>query len=127
MEQGPVTPSPKTSSTGMDPKVAALLSYLAGWVTGLIFFLIEKEDKYVRFHAMQSILLSIAMFVIIIALNIVLVMLSFIADTFGLLFALVSPLLGLAFLVLWIMLMVKAYQGEKWKLPIIGDMAERYA
>ncbi len=126
MEQGPITP-PKTSSTGMDPKVAALLSYLAGWVTGLIFFLIEKEDKYVRFHAMQSILLSIAMFVIVIALNIVLAMLAFIADVFGMLFALVSPLLGLAFLVLWIMLMVKAYQGEKWKLPIIGDMAERYA
>lgn len=126
MEQGPVI-SPQTSSTGMDPKVAALLSYLAGWVTGLIFFLIEKEDKYVRFHAMQSILLSIAMFVIVIALNIVLAILTFIADVFGLLFALVSPLLGLAFLVLWIMLMVKAYQGEKWKLPIIGDMAERYA
>jgi len=126
MEQGPVI-SPQTSSTGMDPKVAALLSYLAGWVTGLIFFLIEKEDKYVRFHAMQSILLSIAMFVIVIALNIILAMLAFIADIFGLLLALVSPLLGLAFLVLWIMLMVKAYQGEKWKLPIIGDMAERYA
>jgi len=126
MEQGPVTPQ-QTSSTGMDPKVAALLSYVLGWVTGLIFYLIEKEDKYVRFHAMQSILLSVAMIVLMTALNIVLAMLTTIVDIFGLLFVFVSPLLGLAFFVLWIMLMVKAYQGEKWKLPIIGDMAERYA
>ncbi|MDO8886563.1 DUF4870 domain-containing protein [Candidatus Oleimmundimicrobium sp.] len=127
MEQGPVTPSPQTSSTGMDPKVAALLSYLFGWVSGLIFFLIEKEDKYVRFHAMQSILLSVACIVIMIALNIILGILMFVADIFGIFFAIVSPLFSLAFFVLWIMLMVKAYQGEKWKLPIIGDMAEKYA
>ena len=127
MEQGPVAPPPQTSSTGMDPKIAALLSYLFGWVSGLIFFLIEKEDKYVRFHAMQSILLSVACIVIMIASNIILGILAAIVDIFGLLFLVVSPLLSIGFLILWIMLMVKAYSGEKWKLPIIGDMAERYA
>jgi len=114
MEQGPITP-PKTSSTGMDPKVAALLSYLAGWVTGLIFFLIEKEDKYVRFHAMQSIITFGALTV-----------LSIIAMAIPVIGLIISMLIYPVSLVLWILLMIKAYQGEKYKLPIIGDMAEKY-
>ena len=49
------TPETKKTSSGMDENVAGLLCYLVGWVTGLIFFLIEKENQFVRFHAMQSI------------------------------------------------------------------------
>jgi uncharacterized membrane protein len=103
----------KTSS-GMNQNVAGLLCYVAGWITGLIFFLIEKENKFVRFHAMQSIItfggLTVLFFVagVIPFVNLVLV-----------------PILGLAQLVLWIILMVKAYQGEKFKLPVIGDIAEK--
>jgi uncharacterized membrane protein len=58
------------SSTGMQPNVAALLSYVLGWITGLIFFLIEKENKFVRFHAAQSLVVFGALTVLQIALGI---------------------------------------------------------
>ena len=103
----------KTSS-GMNQNVAGLLCYLAGWITGLIFFLIEKENRFVRFHAMQSIITfgSLSVLFIVIGfmpfVNLVLI-----------------PILALLQLVLWIILMVKAYQGELFKLPMIGDIAEK--
>src|SRR6476659_5980561 len=56
------------SSTGLDENVAALLSYIAGWITGLVFFLIEKDSRLVRFHAMQSLILSGGGFVVLFAL-----------------------------------------------------------
>ena len=120
------TPATKTS-TGMDPNVAGLLCYLFGWVSGLIFYLIEKDDKDIRFHAMQSILLSVAVIALGIVLNIILGVIGFIVPGIALLALAIFPLFYLALLVIWIMLMVKAYQGEKWKLPIIGDIAEKNA
>ncbi len=104
------------TSTGIEPKVAALLSYLVGWVTGLIFFLIEKDNKYVRFHAFQSMVVFGALTV----LSIILVMIPVIG------WALI-PIVNIAGLILWITLMIKAYQGEKLKLPVAGDMAEKNA
>jgi uncharacterized membrane protein len=114
------------TSTGMQANVAALLSYVLGWVTGLVFFLIEKENKFVRFHAMQSIIVSGALFIFYIVIGVF----TGILATIGLgvlipLFALLNGLIGLLGLILWILLMVKAYQGEKFKLPIAGDMAEK--
>jgi len=110
------------SSTGMQANVAALLSYVLGWVTGLVFFLIEKENKFVRFHAMQSIIVFGALFVLQIALGIFAGLLAAIHLYF--LIPVLNGLVGLTTLVLWILLMVKAYQGEKFKLPIAGDIAE---
>ena len=107
------------TSTGIQPNVAALLSYVAGWVTGLIFFLIEKDNKFVRFHAMQSMVLFGGVTVLNIVLSVVLSMLGI----FGLFF--LFQLVWLAMLALWIILMVKAYQGEKFKLPVAGDIAEQ--
>ena len=107
------SPENKTS-TGMQENVAGLLCYVLGWITGLIFFLIEKENKFVRFHAMQSLLTFGALMVLYIVL-------TFIPVVGWML----VPLLGLAQLVLWILLMVKAYQGEMFKLPIVGDIAEK--
>ena len=101
------------TSMNVDPKLAALLSYLAGFVTGIVFLLIEKDNKYVRFHAMQSTIVSGGLFV----LQWVLAFIPFLV--------MLVPLISLAGLVLWIVCMVKAYQGEKFKLPIVGDIAER--
>ena len=101
------------TSINVDPKLAALLSYVAGFVTGIVFLLIEKDNKYVRFHAMQSTILAGGLFV----LQWVLAFIPFLV--------LLVPLVSLAGLVLWIMCMVKAFQGEKFKLPIIGDIAEK--
>ena len=103
------------TSTGMNQNVAGLLCYIAGWITGLIFFLLEKENRFVRFHAMQSIIT----FGGLSALSMIL---SFIPILGVLLAVSVIPIVGL---ILWILLMVKAYQGEMFKLPVIGDIAEK--
>ncbi len=100
----------KTSS-GLEENVAGLLCYILGWVTGLVFILIEQENKFVRFHAMQSI-------IVFGAITIVGVILSWI-----LFLGLIIWLLGLA---LWIVLMVKAYQGIKYKVPWAGNLAEKW-
>ena len=115
------------SSTGMDPKVASLLCYLLTWVSGLIFYLIEKENKDVRFHALQSILFGAAWAVIWIAISILTPVLSLIFSGLGILMGLLWFASWVVFLIMWIMLMVRAYQGERWKLPVIGDIAERNA
>jgi uncharacterized membrane protein len=108
------------STTNLEPNVAGLLCYLATWITGLIFFLIEKENKFVRFHAMQSMVTFGAIFVG----YIVFMGLGFI-PVIGLLFDILSWILAVLAFVLWIVLMVKAYQGERFKLPIAGDFAEK--
>ena len=103
------------TSTGMNQNVAGMLCYLVGWITGLIFFLIEKDNKFVRFHAMQSIITFGAIF----ALQMALILTVFLA--------ILVPFLNILNLVLWVILMVKAYQGEKFKLPFAGDIAEKNA
>jgi uncharacterized membrane protein len=115
----------KTSS-GIQANVAGLLCYVLGWVTGLIFFLIEKENKFVRFHALQSMIVFGALFVLSFAIGMFTGMFGAMGLHFLIpLFALVNVLLALAGFILWILLMVKAYQGEKFKLPVAGDIAEK--
>lgn len=114
------------TSTGMQANVSALLSYVAGWITGLIFFLIEKDNKYVRFHALQSIIVFGALTASGIVLSIIfslfmMMQLGFMYPIFSVL----SLLIWLAALILWVILMIKAYQGERFKLPIVGDIAEK--
>lgn len=91
----------------MKPNVAGALTYLLGFVTGVIFFLISK-DKFVRFHALQSIMLFVGLTV----LNYI---------------PFLNVIVGIVALILWLVLMFKAYQGEKFKLPVIGDIAEKNA
>ncbi|MGE5673079.1 MAG: DUF4870 domain-containing protein [Mycobacterium leprae] len=114
----PVSAKPQTQ-TGLQPNVAGLLCYLFAWITGLIFFFIEK-DRFVRFHAMQSIIVFGGLQVLQIVLGIVLV---FVPP----LLILVNLVIGVGSFVLWILLMVKAYNGEQYKLPTIGDLAEKWS
>ena len=102
------------SSTGLDANLAAMLSYAVGWVTGLIFFVLEKDSRFVKFHAMQSIIVSLALNVIFYAL--------FMIPLIG---VMLSPFLFLGCVVVWILMMVKAYNGEKFKMPFAGDIAEQ--
>jgi len=108
--------------TGLESNVAGLLCYLVGWVTGLIFFLIEDKDEFVRFHAMQSIIVFGAVTVVHIALG----FLKFVAYV-GVLFLILQPIAALLTFVLWVVLMVKAYQRVWYKLPWAGELAERYS
>ncbi|MCM8823529.1 MAG: DUF4870 domain-containing protein [Candidatus Omnitrophica bacterium] len=104
------------TSTGINANLAALLSYLLGFITGIIFYVIEKENKFVRFHAMQSIVVFAFLFLV----SVVLGFIPFVGGVINL-------LVSLASFILWIILMIKAYQGEHFKLPIAGDIAEKNA
>ncbi len=116
------------TSMGMQANVAAGLSYVLGWITGLIFFFGEKQNCFVRFNAMQSILLFVAVTVVYIVIDVLTAALAFSALGFLLvLFGLVTWVVGLGVFVLWIILMVNAFQGKYLKLPVIGDYAEKYA
>ncbi|MFA5809682.1 MAG: DUF4870 domain-containing protein [Thermoleophilia bacterium] len=112
------------SSTGLEPNVAALLAYLFGWVGGLVFFLIEKDSMYVKFHAMQSIFLNGLIVALFIVLQIFTILLAFISSSLALIGSLGWLVIGLGGLAVWVLMMIKAYQGEAYKLPVIGDMAE---
>jgi uncharacterized membrane protein len=114
METTPAA-SPK-SSTGLDENLAAALTYLLGFITGIVFLVIEKDSKFVRFHAMQSTITFVGLWV----LSLVVWMVPIVGWLVGLLLMPVT-------LILWIVLMFKAYQNERFKLPIVGDMAEQKA
>ena len=100
------------SSTGLDKNVAGALAYVLGPITGIIFLVLEK-DPFVRFHAMQSIVVFLGIF----ALNFVLGITIFLA--------ILIPLISLASFVLWILLIYKAYKGEKWEVPVLGKFAKQ--
>ena len=121
-QQGHRQQQQTNTSTGLEENVAAALSYLLGWVTGLIFYLIEDENEYIRFHAMQSILLSVAFLVGYFALWFAFGILFAVVPGGGILWAFLQ-LLSLAGLALVVILMLKAYNGEWYTLPVIGEMA----
>jgi len=104
----------KKTVLGVTENLEALLCYALGWISGLIFLLIEKDNAYVRFHALQALVtfgvLHVASFVVLIL---------------PLLGVLLSFLIGILCFVLWIVLMVKAYKGERYKLPVAGDFVEK--
>jgi len=106
-------PPTEKTSTGFDANVAAALSYLVGFVTGIVFLLVEKENKFVRFHAMQSTLVFTGIVAVDILLQIVPILGALIV------IFVVIPASAL----LWLLLMYKAYQGEEFKLPLVGQMA----
>lgn len=101
-----------TGTEGIDPKLAGLLCYI--WIVGVVFLIISK-DKFVRFHAFQSLILGIS-FAVLSGLVVFIPIVNFF-----------SWVLWPLYMVLVIVMMVKAYNGEKYKLPIVGDMAEKYA
>jgi uncharacterized membrane protein len=100
--------------SGLEPRFAAALAYLGGALTGILFLIIEKQDRFVRFHAMQSTMTFLGVIVVHFVLRGVPV---------------IGPVLTFAFVVgiviLWVILIVKAFSGERYKLPYIGDWAEQ--
>ena len=133
--QNPPPVQTTKSSTGLDENIAALLSYVFGWISGLIFFLIEKDSRLVRFHAMQSILLSAAAMVIgfvlwflsIISWLVVAQISGVLSFLISLIVGLLCFVLGIGILIAVIMCLIKAYQSQYFKLPVIGNMAEKFS
>lgn len=102
------------TSLGLEENIEGALCYILCWITGIVFYILEKDNKFVKFHAMQSTLVFLPLSVVIILIGWI--------PIFG---WIVSGLIGLITVILWIILMLKAYQGEKFKLPIVGDIAEK--
>jgi uncharacterized membrane protein len=110
-------PGGQPQGSGIPENVASGLCYLATWVTGLIFYFIDRRPE-VRFHAVQSIAFGVAFTVVELVLTVFLAALHL---------AFLSTLVWLAFVVIWIVLLVQGFQGRHFKLPIIGDFAEQQA
>lgn len=106
----------KKSTFGLDKNVASVLCYLGLWVTGLVFYLSEKEDKDIRFNAMQSILTFGGLTVAYTFLSVI----PYIGTS-------LSGLISLFTFILWLICLVKSYQETRFKLPIVGDLAEKQA
>jgi uncharacterized membrane protein len=118
-----MAPAPAASSEGLAENVAGLLCYVLGWLTGIIFILIDKRP-FVRFHAAQSIVVFGALTLLRIGFGIVMGIGGVVG--FGL-WALVSMVLGLLTVILWILLMIKAYQHELFRVPIAAPIADGIA
>ena len=123
------------TSLGLEENVEGALCYLLGAITGILFLVLEKESDFVKFHAMQSTVISIILIVVWIVFIILGTILGMIVSIiaiffppvvviFGLISILVYLLIFLGGLVLWILGMYKAYKGERYKFPIFGDITE---
>jgi uncharacterized membrane protein len=119
-------PPAQPAAGGMTENVAGALCYVAGLITGIVFLALApyNQNKFVRFHAFQSIFFNVAF----VGLWIVDMVLGFFLP-WGLhiILSLFGLVLWLGFMIVWILLMVKAYQNQKFKLPIIGQLAEQQA
>lgn len=100
------------SSTGLDENVAGFLCYLFGFITGIFFLMVERKNSFVKFHAMQSTITFLSLFVI-----------SIILGWIPIIGLLVYPIWILS-MILWLLLMIKALRGERYSLPIVGKMVE---
>jgi len=118
----PAVSIPPVSAAGLPENTAAALCYLLGLVTGIIFLVLEpyNKNKLIRFHAFQSIFLSVGVIIFWFAVGIVLVALPF-----G--FWWIFWLIRLAFFILWLYILLQTYQGKKIVLPVIGDLAAKQA
>lgn len=116
--------SPEVNGTGVEPNIAALLAYLFGFLGGLIFYLLEKKDRFVRFAAMQSIIFNITFFGLYYVLGFIFGTLTVSASgVVVILVNLANAVFWISFLIIWALLMLKAYNKEEWELPIIGPLA----
>ncbi|MFC1873392.1 DUF4870 domain-containing protein [Chloroflexota bacterium] len=104
----------EATSTGLTPNVAALLCYVGSWITGIIFFILEQKNNLVRFHAAQS----IVVFGTVTVMGTLLIVIPIVGSAF-------SSIVYIIGLIVWIVLMVKAYKGERYKLSWAGDIAEK--
>ncbi len=116
-----------SKGSGLAPNIASMLCYICMPLTSIIFLLIEKENKDVQFHAWQGTTFGVGYIVTIVAIEILSAVLGAVLSFLGVIVGLLVPVLGLAAFILWIICLVKAYQGERWKIPYVGDFAEKKA
>lgn len=120
-------PVSTSHGTGLAPNVAGALAYALGPVTGIVLLVVEPEDRFVRFHAAQSVVVSAAISVGAVALSLATAVLAVIPVLGWLVAALLYVAFGAATLGLWVWLMVQAYQRREWEVPGVGAWVRRLA
>ncbi|TAK19403.1 MAG: hypothetical protein EPO35_00190 [Acidobacteria bacterium] len=103
----------RRTGTGLQPNVAAALAYSFGAISGIVFLMIERDDQFVRFHAWQSTLTFLGA-----------LLASLLVSSFPVFGGLLNVALSAGLIALWVLLMVKAFSGEKFKLPYVGEIAD---
>lgn len=103
------------ASTGLKKETSAALAYVLGPITGVIFLILEKDDPFVRFHALQSIVVFVGLFAIQWILGITIILLPLV------------PLVGIVSFILWLVLIYKAWQGEEFEVPFAGKITRQLA
>ncbi len=111
-----------STGSGLAPNIASLLCYVCTIITGIVFLVLEKDNKEVKFHAWQAIFLGGFYFVCWIAF-LILSQIPYI----GIISSILSIIVYIAVFVTWIVAMIKAYKGEHWLIPVIGPLAEQQA
>jgi len=104
------------TSTGLDEKIAGMLAYILGWVSGIVFLILEPNNKYVRFHAFQSILVFGALTAV-----------GMILGWIPVLGTIIRILIPIVAFILWVILLVKASQGQQYKVMWAGPLAEKWS
>ena len=112
-----------TTSVNMNENIEALLAYLFGWLSGLVILLLEKKSRFAKFHAAQSVVVFGGLTVLEIIVAILAI--PFAVIGLGVIITLLYALIYLTMLVLWILLMVKAYQHEDYRVPFAADIADK--
>lgn len=120
-------PPAASQGTGLAPNVASLLCYICSPITGIIFLLIEKTNNDVKFHAWQSVVFGVGYIALVIILEVLAAIMGLIASVLGIIVGFFIPLVMLGAFIIWIVCMIKAYQGERWRIPYIGDFAAKKA
>ena len=122
-----VAASPTVASAGLTPNLAAALSYVLGLITGIIFLVMEpyKRDRFVRFHAMQSIFFCIAAIAFNIAWSILVDILSDVSAWSAVVLTPIGLVISLGFFLFWLFLMYQAYSHKEFRIPIIGAIAAK--
>jgi uncharacterized membrane protein len=109
--------------------MAAALCYVLGLITGILFLVLApyNQNRLIRFHAFQSIFVNLAYVAALIVLGVLTGVLRLIPFLGVMLTVALYPIIALCFFVLWLVLMYKAYNGERWVLPVVGPLAEKQA
>lgn len=117
------TPQPTPSNgSGLEENIASCLCYVLCWISGLIFYLLEKDNKAVKFHALQAMIMSVTLIAYSFA-SWILIQIPFV----GFIIELINMFIYLGSFALFVVCAVRAYQGTKFVIPIVSDLAEKYA
>jgi uncharacterized membrane protein len=135
MEAAPKAPDPppkgaqrnEISSTGLPPRVAGLLCYAAAWASGLLLVAIERDSRFVRFHAWQSLLGFGALTLLALGAWGVTILMAFVSPAVFRVMGYVTQILWIALGATWLLAVVMVAQGRRWKMPLVGKWAERFA